>query len=185
MPRTPDGHPDLQGVWGNNSVTPMTRPAQWKDKDALTDAEVEELKQLVAQYVDQGGDAIFGNFVQLVLDAKDKGEFDQTSYDPTTGNYNQFWMADREWDNRTSLIIDPPDGQFPPLTPEASSAGDAAAAGGRRRIRERAARSRRWSRRSAALRALHLLRRAAHRHRLQQLRPDHPVARDRRRCCRR
>ena len=27
-----DGHPDLQGVWGNNSVTPMTRPTQWKDK---------------------------------------------------------------------------------------------------------------------------------------------------------
>ena len=52
-----------------------------------------------------------------MLDAKDKGEFKQTSYDPTTGNYNQFWMADREWDNRTSLIIDPPDGQFPPLTP--------------------------------------------------------------------
>ena len=27
VPRTPDGRPDLQGVWGNNSVTPMTRPA--------------------------------------------------------------------------------------------------------------------------------------------------------------
>jgi hypothetical protein len=30
-------------------------------------------------------------------------------------------MADREWDNRTSLIVDPPDGQFPPLTPEAEA----------------------------------------------------------------
>lgn len=126
-PRTPDGKPDLQGVWGNNSVTPMTRPTQWKDKAVLTDAEVEELKQLSARYVDQGGDAIFGNFVQMMLNAKDKGAFAQVSYDPTTGNYNQFWMADREWDNRTSLIIDPPDGQFPPLTAEAQARRAAAA----------------------------------------------------------
>jgi hypothetical protein len=121
VPRTPDGKPDLQGVWGNNSVTPMVRPRQWKDKTALTDAELEELKQMASRFVDQGGDAIFGNFVQQILDAKDKGTFNQVSYDPTTGNYNQFWMADREWDNRTSLITDPPDGQFPSLTPEAEA----------------------------------------------------------------
>ena len=126
MPRMPDGHPDLRGVWGNNSVTPMTRPKQWKDKTALTDAELEELKRTAAEYVDQGGDAIFGNFVQQMLDAKDKGAFSQVSYDPTTGNYNQFWMADREWDNRTSLVTDPADGQFPPLTPEAEARREAA-----------------------------------------------------------
>ena len=116
VPRTPDGKPDLQGVWGNNAVTPMTRPTQWKDKTSLTDAEVQDLRATAARYVDQGKDAIFGDFVQLVLDAKNKGKFNQLSYDPTTGNYNQFWMSDREWDNRTSLITDPPDGQFPPLT---------------------------------------------------------------------
>jgi hypothetical protein len=127
VPRTPDGHADLQGVWGNNSVTPMTRPRQWKDKAQLTDAELEDLKQFTAKFIDQGGDAIFGNFVQLALDAKDKGAFNQVSYDPTTGNYNQFWMADREWDHRTSLIIDPPDGQYPPLTPEAEARRAAAA----------------------------------------------------------
>jgi hypothetical protein len=128
-PRTPDGKPDLQGVWGNNSVTPMTRPTQWKDKDSLTEAEVEELKGVVARYTDQGGDAIFGSIVQLALDARDTGKFNQTSYDPTTGNYNQFWMSEREWDNRTSQIIDPPNGQFPPLTP----AGEARRAAGRNR----------------------------------------------------
>jgi hypothetical protein len=126
VPRTPDGHPDLRGVWGNNSVTPMTRPRQWKDKTSLTEAEVEELKQMAARFVDQGGDAIFGNFVQQMLDARDKGSFAQVSYDPTTGNYNQFWMADREWDNRTSLIVDPADGQFPPLAPEAEAQREAA-----------------------------------------------------------
>jgi hypothetical protein len=118
VPRTADGKPDLQGVWGNNGVTPMTRPTQWKDKASLTDAEVQELKGLAARYVDQGGDAIFGDFVQLVLNAKTTGKFNQQSYDPTTGNYNQFWMSDREWDNRTSLITNPPNGQFPPMTPE-------------------------------------------------------------------
>jgi len=121
VPRTPDGRPDLQGVWGNNSVTPMTRPTQWKDKTSLTDAELDDLKKMATQFVDQGGDAIFGNFVQLMLNAKDKGAFAQVSYDPTTGNYNQFWMADREWDNRTSLVTDPPDGQIPALTAEAQA----------------------------------------------------------------
>ena len=128
VPRTPDGKPDLQGVWGNNNVTPMTRPRQWKDKQTLTDAEVEELKTMASRSVDESGDAIFGNFVQQLLDARDKGEFKQVSYDPTTGNYNQFWMAEREWDNRTSLIVDPPNGQFPPLTKEGEARRAAAAA---------------------------------------------------------
>lgn len=128
VPRLPDGTPDLQGVWGNNSVTPMTRPRQWKDKTSLTEVELDELKQYAQQYVDQGGDAIFGNFVQQLLDARDAGAFKQVSYDPSTGNYNQFWMADREWDTRTSLIVDPPDGQFPPLTPEGLARREARAA---------------------------------------------------------
>ena len=36
-----------------------------------------------------------------------------------TGDYNSFWLVDREFENRTSLIFDPPDGRMPPLTPEA------------------------------------------------------------------
>ncbi len=128
VPHLADGHPDLQGVWGNNGVTPMARPRQWKDKALLTEAELKEIKQMAAKSVDEGGDAIFGNLIQQLLDAKDKGDFRQTSYDPTTGNYNQFWMADREWDLRTSQIIDPPDGQFPELTAAAKERRAAAAA---------------------------------------------------------
>jgi hypothetical protein len=45
---------------------------------------------------------MFQNVVPLALDAKDKGKFDQGSYDKTTGNYNQFWMADHDWDTGTS-----------------------------------------------------------------------------------
>src|SRR5262245_13786299 len=94
----------------------MTRPPQWKNKEFLTDADVAELRMLVGRHASERGDAIFGDTVQLALAAKASGKFDQTSYDPTTGNYNQFWMSEREWDNRTSLIVDPPDGQLPPLT---------------------------------------------------------------------
>ena len=174
VPRTPDGKPDLQGVWGNNSVTPMTRPTQWKDK---TDAD--RRRGRGAEAAVRAATSIraatrsSATSSSMMLNAKDKGAFEQVSYDPTTGNYNQFWMADREWDNRTSLIIDPPDGQFPPLTAEAQARRAAA--------RREAARARSggWSRRSAAVGALHLLRRAAHRRQLQQLRADHPVARHR------
>jgi len=118
VPRTPDGKPDLQGVWSNNSVTPMQRPTQWQDKEQLTDEEVRELPTLLAKYVDEGGDAIFADFVQLALNLKESGKYSQLSYDRTTGNYNQFWMVGRDWDNRTSLITNPKNGRMPALTPE-------------------------------------------------------------------
>ncbi|MEE2612783.1 MAG: hypothetical protein VX975_03050 [Acidobacteriota bacterium] len=114
LPRTPDGHPDLGGVWANNSATPLERPEAWADKERLTDEELAAL--LVASNAAVGdGDALFGD--QLVLAAI--AGIEATSYDPTTGNYNQFWIAERDFDNRTSLVIDPPDGRIPGLTPEA------------------------------------------------------------------
>ena len=45
LPRTPDGHPDLQGVWANNNATPLERPEAWAGKERLTE---EELANLVA-----------------------------------------------------------------------------------------------------------------------------------------
>jgi hypothetical protein len=99
----------------------MTRPTQWRDKASLTDAEVQELKGLVAQATSEGGDAIFSSIVQIALNLKDQKGFKQVSYDPSTGNYNQFWMSERDWDNRTSLITDPPNGQMPALTAEAQA----------------------------------------------------------------
>ncbi len=44
--RTADGHPDFQGVWANNTVTPLQRPKQWEGKTRLTDAEVAELQKV-------------------------------------------------------------------------------------------------------------------------------------------
>ena len=120
LPRTPDGHPDLQGVWANNNVTPLERPEAWAGKDTLTVEELAALQVAAANAVGDG-DALFGD--QLVLAAIEGIE--ATSYDPTTGNYNQFWIADRDFTNRTSLVIDPPDGRVPPLTAEATAKQEA------------------------------------------------------------
>ena len=115
--RTPDGHPDFQGVWANNTVTPLQRPKQWEGKTRLTDAEVAELQKFAAQIIENDGDAQFGDgFILAVLNRI----ANPRSYDPGTGNYNQFWLVERDWhDRRTSLITDPPDGKLPPMTPEA------------------------------------------------------------------
>lgn len=53
LERTPDGKPDLQGVWANNTVTPLQRPKQWEGKATLTDAEVAELQRIAQQIVRQ------------------------------------------------------------------------------------------------------------------------------------
>ena len=114
LPRTPDGHPDLRGVWANNSATPLERPDVWAGKDTLTDEELAALQVAAASAVGDG-DALFGD--QLVLAAI--AGIEATSYDPTTGNYNQFWIAERDFDNRTSLVVDPPDGRIPDMLPDA------------------------------------------------------------------
>jgi hypothetical protein len=117
-PRTPDGKPDLQGNWTNNSVTPLQRPEAWKNKTTLTDAELEQLKQLVAQVTEEGGDAQFGD--QIVENAL-AGIKNPESSDSGTGNYNHFWLVERTVeDRRTALLTDPADGRLPALTKEAS-----------------------------------------------------------------
>jgi hypothetical protein len=115
--RMPDGHPDFHGVWANNTVTPLQRPKQWEGKERLTDAEVADLQKFAAQIVENDGDAQFGDgFILAVLNRISNPK----SYDPATGNYNQFWVVERDWhDRRTTLITDPRDGKLPPMTAEA------------------------------------------------------------------
>jgi hypothetical protein len=117
--RLPDGHPDFQGVWANNTVTPLQRPKQWEGKTRLTDAEIADLQKFAAQITENDGDAQFGDgFILAVLNKIAK----PTSYDPGTGNYNQFWLVERDWhDRRTALITNPADGKIPPMTPEAQT----------------------------------------------------------------
>jgi hypothetical protein len=124
--RTVDGQPDLQGTWANNNATPLERPAEFAGRPTLTGAEVATLKARSARLFDGGGDAAFGdNLFSALLANPDTF----VSVDGRTGDYNQFWLPDRVFDNRTSLITDPQDGRIPALTPEAQRrvAADAAA----------------------------------------------------------
>ncbi len=112
--RTPWGDPDLQGVWANNSATPLQRLEAFGDKATLSDEELASLKAKAAEVVD-GGDAFFGD--DLIRAALADGT-DFRSFDENTGNYDQSWLVEREFENRTSLIVDPPDGRLPEMTPE-------------------------------------------------------------------
>ena len=119
IPRTPEGKPNFQGTWANNAATPLERPKQLADKSALTDEEVAELQAKHDELFDGEGEAAFGDSVFQSVLADDE---EHESYDPTTGNYNHFWVAEREFENRTSLIIDPPNGRIPALTETAATA---------------------------------------------------------------
>jgi len=85
----------------------------------LTEQEVAALKERYAQIFAGDGDAAFGDaiFEAVLLDVQ---KYKPTTFDVPTGNYNAFWLVERDFDNRTSLITDPPDGRMPPVVPEAA-----------------------------------------------------------------
>jgi hypothetical protein len=124
VPRMPDGRPDMQGVWANNNMTPLERPKAWAGRTTISDAELADLKKKLQELMD-GGDAFFAD--ELILAALD-GKEKFSSADTQVGNYDQSWLSERIIDNRTSLIIDPPDGRIPPLTAGAVERARVAAA---------------------------------------------------------
>ena len=115
VPRTPDGHPDMQGVWANNSMTPLEWPLSFGMRATMTDAELDTLKKRATAMMD-GGDAFFAD---ELFNAAVEGKTKFKSSDTETGNYDQTWLSERVFDNLTSLIIDPPDGRMPALVPDA------------------------------------------------------------------
>jgi len=109
-PLTSDGHPDLQGVWLNKSATPIERPPQLEGRQFLTDKEVAELKARADRiFKDNRSDFAAGDGVFLAA-LSDSEIFRNPN---ATGNPD---TVDREFDNRTSLITDPPDGRIPAYT---------------------------------------------------------------------
>jgi hypothetical protein len=128
--RAADGHPDIQGVWANNVATPLQRPKEFEGRATLTDEEVAALKKKASELFDNGNsDAAFGDtFFESVL-ANVKGtKSGFKTVDGETGDYSSVWLEARYWDNRTSLITDPPDGRLPALTAEAQKRQAAASA---------------------------------------------------------
>jgi hypothetical protein len=120
-PRTVDGQPDLQGVWANNTATPLERPKVLEGRAFLTEQEVAALKQKAAElFADGNSDAAFGDTVFESVLANVKGtKSGFKSTDGGTGDYSSVWTVARDWDNRTSLITDPSDGRMPPMTAQA------------------------------------------------------------------
>jgi hypothetical protein len=123
-PLTPDGHPDLQGVWLNNSATPFERPKALEGKPLLTDDEVAELKRRADRlFKDGNADLPIGDGLFLAALANPE------HYRNSNGaNRSSAYLVEREFDNRTSLIVDPLDGKIPALTPEAQQRRAAATA---------------------------------------------------------
>ena len=107
LPRTPDGHPDLQGTFTFRTLTPMQRPTELGERAVLTEEEAAEW-------------AAFENRRQnrdLIIDSVGGAQ-----YPPGVISYNEFWYErgdDTVVDRRTSLIVDPPNGRIPALTEEA------------------------------------------------------------------
>ncbi len=110
-PRTPDGQPDLQGIWTNATLTPFERPRDLAGKEFFTEKEAAEYEKRLLQDINR--DRRGGN-----------PEAD------VAGAYNNFWFERGTKvvpTRRTSLVVDPPDGRVPPLTPEAQKAAAALA----------------------------------------------------------
>ena len=113
-PRTADGQPDLQGVWLNTSATPFERPPALEGRQFLTDDEVAELSRRANRiFKENDADLAIGDALYLAALA-DVGAFRRQG-----ANRSSNFMVDREFDNRTSQIVDPPDGRLPALMPAA------------------------------------------------------------------
>ena len=116
-PRLPDGQYDLEGVWDFSTITPLERPSGLANKQTLTDEEAAVFEREENQRQNR----------DLIDPEEGRRQYLPGSVIP----YNEFWYERGSkiiGDKRTSLIVDPPDGRIPPLTPEAQKRLDAQAA---------------------------------------------------------
>jgi len=99
--KTPWGEPDLQGIWTDEADTPLQRPAKYANQEFFTEAQRAEL--------DKERAALLG---------RDRRVERGTELD-VAGAYNAVFLSLKHTGARTSMIVDPPNGRIPPLTPEA------------------------------------------------------------------
>ena len=106
--KTPWGEPDLQGIWTNHYEIPLERPARYANKEFFTEEERAELDRRRAGAL--SGDR----------------RSERKSEQDVAGAYDaSIFLTHKPTGRRTSLIVDPPDGRMPPLTPEAKKKIDA------------------------------------------------------------
>jgi hypothetical protein len=99
--KTPWGEPDLQGIWTDETATPLQRPARYANQEAFSEAERAELDRVRSE----------------VLGRERRAE--RGTERDVSGSYNNVFVSFKRTGARTSLIVDPPNGRIPPLTPEA------------------------------------------------------------------
>ena len=120
VPRNSSAEPDLQGVWDFRTITPMERPEDQAD-EFLSDEEAANLDQAAIER-----EASLATRPARRTEVDPSGNVDR-GVDGAPGSYNNFWF-DRGTTvistKRTSLVIDPPAGRIPPLTPEAKKKRD-------------------------------------------------------------
>jgi hypothetical protein len=105
--KTPWGEPDLQGIWTDEFDTPLQRPARYANQEFFTAAQREELDK-----------------VRSTVLANNQRQ-DRGSEVDVAGAYNGVFLTVKRTGPRTSMIVDPPDGLVPSLTPEAANAAAA------------------------------------------------------------
>ncbi|PWT82129.1 MAG: hypothetical protein C5B57_09220 [Blastocatellia bacterium] len=115
VPRAPDGHPDLSGMYDLAMLTPLERPAGLPA--VLSDAEAAKLEKSIADQEVKARGPIRGD-----REAPPKGGDGSIGPAGNVGGYNTFWL-DRgthystvDGQKRSSLIVDPADGKVPPMT---------------------------------------------------------------------
>jgi hypothetical protein len=122
--KTPWGDPDLQGIWDTRTGVPMERPAEFGNREFMTEEEAMERRRrgldAGASGEDEEGEAesLTKQDAQRYANA-DKPDDGRPGYRIAGAEYNAFWSADPtrpRMSLRTSRIVDPPDGRLPPLT---------------------------------------------------------------------
>ena len=120
VPRMPDGRPDLQGTYDLNTLTPVERPEGMPA--VLSEVEAGKLEARRAAVLNATTWPLDGD-----RPAPPQGGDGSTGAAGNVGGYNTFWLDQgREYmivdgQIRTSLIVDPPDGRVPPMTPEGAA----------------------------------------------------------------
>ena len=120
-PKTPWGEPDLQGTWSSEAElsVPFERPREYGERRTLTDAEfAQRLAQTERQLQSDNAD-----FDLETADRSNAGAVGSATSPPP------HWLERGKTSRRTSLVVDPPDGRIPPLTPEAQKRGPAGGRG--------------------------------------------------------
>lgn len=117
--RTAWGDPDLQSVWDYRTVTPLQRPEDQLDKEFLSEEEAASIEEeILARDSDLLTRAPQRTSASNQVDRREDG---------SPGFYNNFWL-DRGTTavatRRTSLIVDPPTGRLPAMTPDAQRRAD-------------------------------------------------------------